>query len=711
MTGKSKNGKRLVFVVGGAAVLLTAAGLLLVQGRGPKAFDGNLLVITLDTTRADSLGAYGATDVRTPALDRLAREGVMFRNCVSPVPLTLPAHASLFTGRAPLGHQVRNNGRYALAPEETTLAERFKAGGWRTYAVIASYVLLGRFGLRQGFDVYDDSLDSYRLMNSYNTEIPADVVSGRFRTWLSEHRTDRFFAWIHFYDPHEPYAPPAAFRAPGGKGPRSLYQGEVEFMDHHVGVILDTLDSLGLRPGTLVVAVGDHGEAFGEHGEYGHTIFCYEENIRVPLIFSHGSSLPRGLVVEDRVGLIDVLPTILELYGLEAGKGIQGRSLVPHFRGRAKIPPPPIYVESQYGLEEMGWAPLTGMIDGDWKYLSLPRPELYDLRNDPGERENLHDARPDQAGRMKDRLASYASSQAGARAETGRGLTAEDLRGLESLGYVSSAARASPSNVDPKDGIVRNTRLSEFFRSLETAPLRDIGPATEGFLRGHDIERTPAFYSRLWRAYEKRKAGDKVLETLREAIDAFPSDIGFRMHLIQAYSVMKDHQAVVTHGLRLLEQDPGNSVAHILLADAYASLGDWDRAEASLERAMEIEPENVSLLIRYAEALLARRKIPDTLKVYETLITRPDILADHDFLFKMAMFFAQNGRDGRAAELMARCSRLKPSGKSFFYLAVFLDRLGEREAARDSMRAAFERHADELTPEQREAAAKFLRLR
>ena len=194
------------------------------------------------------------TDI--PHLDRLAREGIMFKNCSTPVPLTLPAHASLFTGRTPLAHQVRNNGRYALGSGESTLAERLKPAGFQSYAVIASYVLLGRFGLKQGFDEYDDSLDSYKIMNSYNTEITADAVSGRFRDWLSKHKEERFFAWVHFYDPHEPYAPPQEFRTGAEeKDPKSLYLGEVEFMDHHVGKILEDLKALGLLANTALKLV------------------------------------------------------------------------------------------------------------------------------------------------------------------------------------------------------------------------------------------------------------------------------------------------------------------------------------------------------------------------------------------------------------------------------------------------------------------------
>jgi arylsulfatase A-like enzyme/lipopolysaccharide biosynthesis regulator YciM len=708
MAGRART--TIFFGLGAVLLLAAAAGLLLFREGGRNPFDGNILVITLDTTRADSLGVYGGEGNRTPALDRLAREGVMFRNCLTPVPLTLPAHCSLFTGRTPLAHQVRNNGRYALAETELTLAERLKTSGWRSYAVIASYVLLGRFGLKQGFDEYDDSLDSYKIMNSYNTEITADAVSGRFRAWLAKHREERFFAWVHFYDPHEPYVPPVEYRRnPEEKDPKSLYLGEVEFMDHHVGLVLEELESLGLRGKTLVVVVGDHGEAFAEHGEKGHAIFCYEENVRVPLIFFHETLLPRNVVVENRVGLVDILPTILELAGFKRGNEIQGRSLVPYFRAGAKPPPPrPIYLESFFGFEEMGWAPLTGIVDGDWKYLSLPNPEIYDLLQDPGEKQNLHEMRPDLARRLKEQLAALVSSHTEIQRETGRALSAEDLRQLQSLGYISSSARRTPTNTDPKDGIILSTKMTEFFKILETAPLRDIDSEIEKILGEYGIEKSPVFYSRLWRLYEKRNERQKAVRTLEEAASVFPDDIGILMQLAHVYSVMKKYDSVISLGRQILDRDPVNSIAHILMADAYAALANPTGAEASLETALEIEPENVSLLIKYAEILITQQKDPEALGVYDILLTKDAVLGDHDFLYKLALFYSKNGRDRRAAELLERCSRLSPSGKYFFTLAVILARLEDYEAAKENMKIALERYTDGLTVEQRAQAERFL---
>ena len=703
--------KRVILVLGAVAILLAVATLVLFKSNRKIPFDGNLLVITLDTTRADSLGAYGGEGNHTPHLDQLAREGIMFKNCSTPVPLTLPAHASLFTGRNPLAHQVRNNARYALDPRESTLAERLKPAGFRSYAVIASYVLLGRFGLKQGFDEYDDSLDSYKIMNSYNTEITADVVSSRFRDWLSKHKEERFFAWVHFYDPHEPYAPPKEYRTgPEEKDPKRLYLGEVEFMDHHVGKILDDLKALGLLANTLLVVVGDHGEAFAEHGEKGHAIFCYEENLKVPLILFHETLLPKNVVVEERVSLIDILPTLLELYDLERGEDLQGRSLVPYFRPGAKTPPPrPLYMESLYGFEELGWAPLTGIVERDMKFISLPRPELYDLRRDPRESENLHETRPDLARGLKERLASFISSHAEFRSETKRELTAEDIRQLQSLGYISSSSGQPRNNRDPKDGLVRDAKLNEFFKALEHVPGRDIEGDIDRFLLDNGIDKSPALYARLWRLYEKRKDRDKVIEILREAMSAFPEDVGSQMQLAQVYSVMKKYDLVISHAQQILERDPANPVAHILMGDAYTALRDFGEAQASLENALKFEPENISLWIKYAELLITQEKFPEALKVYDVLITKEDILKDHEFLYKLALFYAKNGNDRQAEVLMERCCRLHPSGRYYFTQAVILSRLEDYEAAIKIMRVALERYADELSPDQRAQAEKLLR--
>jgi len=712
-TAKSGKKRRGGLFVGGAAVVLAAAAgtFLLLRGGGMKPFDGNILVITVDTTRADVLRANGGTENSAPNLDRLAREGVLFKNCRSHVPLTLPSHITLFTGRTPLAHQVRNNGRYALPPRETTLAERLQASGFQTYAVIASYVLLGRFGLNQGFSEYDDSLDSYKAMNSYNSEITADVVSARFRNWLGRHKDEKFFAWVHFYDPHEPYTPPKEFQpaAGGEKDPKKLYLGEVAFMDREIGKILDELKAQGVSDKTLIVVVGDHGEAFGEHREYGHVFFCYEPNVQVPLIFHHETLLPRNRTIEDPVGLTDIMPTLLELCGREEGEGLQGRSLVPYLRPKAgSLPPRPFYLESLYGAEENGWAPLTALVENGMKFISLPRMELYDLAADPAESRNLFNEKPAAARQMKDDLSAYLAAHTDAKSSAKRDMTAEDVRQLQALGYLASSSAAAAANMDPKDGMVLQARMDDFYKSLERDSGINLESAVDRFYRENGLARNQSMYGRVIRIYEQRKQADQVAGVLLKTIAEFPDYVGGRMHLLRTYTLQKKYDKVVTVARDVLELDPINSNAYILMGDAYWALGDLSGAQSSLENALKIEPENVSLRLKLAEILIARGNDPAALKAYDLLVAEEDILNDPKVIYKIALYYARNDRLRQAADLVERCCRLDPSGEHYFFLGILLFRLEDFDGATKAMRTALERYGSDLSPQQRAQAEKLV---
>jgi len=393
------------------AILLAACG----GGDGPVSADAagdgigalsgkNLLLVTIDTLRADRLGSYGDAAAHTPHLDALAAGGVRFADAYSPVPLTLPAHSVMFTGRHPFTTGVRVNGIHYLGDAERTLAERFQDAGYATGATISAYVMVSKFGLAQGFDSYEDSLTMDNVYRFY-AEIPADVAVGRFTTWLDRRGyvagrgpegegTDAagsgdepFFAWLHLYDPHQPYEPPGEWAERFADDP---YRGEIAFVDQQVGRLVEELKRRGLAGETAVVVTSDHGEAFGEHGEWGHGLLAYDETLRVPLIVHAPGPLASGRVVEDRVSLYDLFPTLTGLFGLEDAPVVPGRNLWGVLRpgGAAPLEPAPVYFETLAG-QEKGWAPLTGIIDGDHKYIDVPEPELYDLAVDPGETENL----------------------------------------------------------------------------------------------------------------------------------------------------------------------------------------------------------------------------------------------------------------------------------------------------------------------------------
>ena len=278
----------------------------------------NVVLVTLDTTRADHLGCYGDADARTPAIDGLATGGILFSQAATPAPLTLPAHASILTGLYPTYHGVRLNGTTALGPDRTTLAEVFSERGYRTGAFVGAFVVDGRWGLNQGFATYDDRFDlgKFKRLDLAAVQRPGNEVVDAALEWLNGRRDQPFFAWIHLYDPHSPYEPPEPFRTQhGARGLAGLYDGEIAFADQQVGRLVSWLETAGLTGRTIVVIAGDHGEGLGSHGEGTHGFFLYDYALHVPLIISTPFDQLRGGRVDDQVSLVDVFPTVLDAGG------------------------------------------------------------------------------------------------------------------------------------------------------------------------------------------------------------------------------------------------------------------------------------------------------------------------------------------------------------------------------------------------------------
>jgi arylsulfatase A-like enzyme len=423
---------------------LIAAALACGCGAEPR----SVLLVTIDTLRADHVGAYGYAAARTPTLDRLAAAGVRFEQAVSPAPITLVSHASLLTGKIPPRHGVRDNGAYRLRDEHVTLPERLRQAGFATGAFVGAYVLDAAFGLAQGFDVYDDRMTGERSGSIGYAERSAAAVADAASAWIRELPPEQsFFAWIHFYDPHANYTPPPGFAA---AFPGRPYDGEIAYADFHLGRVLEALASRPEHAETLVVVTSDHGESLGEHGEPTHTHFVYDATQRVPLILS-GPGVPRGAVVASQVRLIDVAPTVLDLLRLPPLEGTQGVSLVPVMRSGA-APPADAYVET-LAPRNMGWSPLVGLRSGGWKYIRAPRPELYELSEDPGERVNRISERSDEAARLRERLDAML----------------DEARRSHSTARVGSAwkrwatwrrAERAPTTRSPSTGSIRRTESS-----------------------------------------------------------------------------------------------------------------------------------------------------------------------------------------------------------------------------------------------------------
>ena len=433
----------------------------------------NLLLLTLDTTRPDRLGCYGSATGATPRLDALAARGARFEEAVAPVALTRPSHATLLTGLEPRQHGVWSNGPYRLEPGFTTIAERLAERGFSTAAVASSFVLGRSFGLDQGFARYDDAFAEVPGADPEKTADAAEMIAS---SWIGGNALPPpFFLWVHFYDPHDPYVAPEPHASRFRSDP---YTGEVAFMDAAIGRLVDALDAGGLAAQTLVVAVADHGEGLGEHGEPTHGYFLYDSTLRVPLVLA-GPGVPPGLVVSGSVTLADLAPTLLEAVGLEPGPGVAGRSFWSELP-RGRVGARPALLENPAIHRQFGWAELAALRADGWKWIAAPIPELYDLTTDPGELRNLADSEAARAALLRDRLARM---RAGPPAPgQARGLSPEQEERLAALGYVSSGAHDSDLSSGPDAKSVASVipdveRLIEARRADRTPEIRSCADA------------------------------------------------------------------------------------------------------------------------------------------------------------------------------------------------------------------------------------------
>jgi choline-sulfatase len=425
----------------------------------------NLLLITLDTTRADRLGCYGYAKARTPVLDSLAARGLRFTDAITTTPLTLPSHATIFTGLYPPNHGVRTNSEDQLSPTPVTLAEQLRDTGYDTAAFVSAFVVDARFGLNQGFALYDDAVATATgpAFPAHTLERSAQAVTDAARAWFQRRASDKpFFAWVHYFDAHAPYAPPAPFAA---QFAGHLYDGELAAIDAQLGRLLHTVAEQGQRDRTIVLVVGDHGESLGEHDETTHSVFLYEAVMRVPLLLAAPDLIAEPAVIADRVvSTADILPTVLDLLGLDDARARDGVSLLRHAPTASRA----VYMESLFPYLEYGWAPLFGLRRLHDKYLLAPRPEYYDLRADPGETTDVFPTATGTSQHARDELATALSAQLrqwpslDAVATATNTPSPETIERLRSLGYIGEAGpTGTTERADPKDMVTSATTLQQ----------------------------------------------------------------------------------------------------------------------------------------------------------------------------------------------------------------------------------------------------------
>ena len=634
----------------------------------------NVLLVTLDTTRADRLGCYGYPRARTPNLDGLASAGVRFENAYSQVPLTTPSHSSLLTGTYPLYHQVHNNGSYALRAEVTTLAEVLKGQGFQTAAFVGSFTVDSRFGLDQGFDVYDDKFMEGQAFKPLNAERKAEKVYAPFRSWLDRSGERPFFCWVHFYDPHIPYDPPAPYSIDFADSP---YDGEIAYMDHYVGQVTAALREKNLLARTLIVLAGDHGEAFGEKVETGHGVFLYDGTLRVPLIFSAEGHLPKGAVIRPRVRLIDIVPSILDMLGFPPPKEVQGTSLLPYISGREKRSLDS-YVETYFPRENYGWSELVGLIEGDWKYIQAPKPELYNLKSDPQENENAIGREGSLAQALRKRLEETIARSSSGLASARRELTSEEREQLRSLGYADRTAGAPSGPLpDPKD-MVEELRISQRAETLELEG--NIAEAAKVYAQILERDpRAPVNYVNLALVQAKMDQFDEAIRTLQRGIETIPGSLILLSRQAHTYMVMGRLQKSLDAWQAVLVIDPVYFDALLASGWILDLMGKKEEARGFLEKALAVEPENKFLRKTYALNLATSGNLKESIAVYERL--RQDFPADPEVLQDLGIAYGYAGDINKAIEVLKEAVNIRPSPVAYYNLTVALKKVGNIKEA------------------------------
>lgn len=664
-------------------------------GAAPRPERPNVVLITLDTTRADRIGAYGYAAAATPHLDRLARDGVRFAQALSPVPLTLPAHASVMTGRNPYGHGVRNNGYFVLGTDVPTLAERFAAAGYDTAAFVSSFVLDRQFGLARGFAHYDDALDPPRgTGNSLELERRGDRTVAAASAWLAARVSapdTPYFLWVHLYDAHEPYDPPAAFRSRF----EHRYDGEIAFQDALVGDLLARI-GYGAPRTPLVVVAGDHGESLGDHGESTHGLFVYDSALRVPLIIAWpGVLAPR--VVAPAVTLADVAPTVTALASLPPLADIHGESLAPVLDGEAGAPRG-LYAETYFPQFFMGWAPLRSIRDGRWKYIDAPEPELYDVDADPGETTNRATLDTAAARGLRRRLEDTVR---GMEPPSAAPLSDDAQRKLTALGYVSTAAppadAAGPAR-DPKRMVGVFERLTGANRALaEGRPAEAAGIAREVVASddGNHFARLV-----LGRAQLAMGASGAAIDTLRAYLAAVPGSADAHHWIALAHLRLGDRARALAEEDAALALDPRHGAARALRAGLLFSAGRKDEGVQSLADAVRADPLNHTLRVAYADLLADAGRAGDAEAEYRrVLAVHPGDVGAH---LGLGLLLARSDRLEAAIVELSQVLDLVPADdEARFERAVAYERLGRHAEARDE----YERlEAPDTRPDIRQAA-------
>ncbi len=666
----------------------------------------NVLILTLDTTRADRLGCYGHAAAHTPHLDAFAAErAVRFDQAITAAPITLPSHTTIMSGTYPVFHGVHDNDGFIVDEELTTLAEILAGHGLTTGAVVAAYPLHSQFNLDQGFESYNDDftedwtkaeLEARTPMSFGFIERTADQVNLAALRWLEDHGDGQFFLWMHYFDPHQAYQPPAPYDSQIS----DPYDGEIAFVDENFGALLEYLEQRDLLERTVVIVVGDHGESLYDHGEPSHASYVYDPTMRVPFLLAAPGISLAGRVVERQVRTIDIAPTVLDLLGIEAHADMQGVSLVPDLHGAGEQRSTPALLEAHYTQYHYGWAPLRALRTDGFKYVLAPRAELYDLTEDPAELYNLASTRPEllgeMAGEIDDLAARLTASDLGR--STAVDVDAEVRDRLAALGYLTGGGAAKRGSPFPT-----RDELAEMVNPVEhPLMLRFVNNAGEK-LRHMRYEESvqlarqglaidpdnPRLQQILGRGLLGLRQLEQAVVALDRAAELNPSDAAPHALLGRTYfhlGRLEESLASLLVSIRL-ERDRTDVLE--LLGTVQGLLGETEEAIDAFERVVALDESNWSAHMRLGGALADAGRLEDARSAFQEALRLNPYSAD--VLNRIGVFYTRLGEVEFATRALRQAVQIEPDREMFrVHLADALLMAGGQEEARAHLEAAVE---------------------
>ncbi len=661
----------------------------------------NIILFTIDTLRADHLECYGYDLVKTPNINRLATEGILFEHNITQAPLTLPSHSSIFTGTSPLYHGVRDNGGFYLEESQITLAEVLKNRGYSTAAFVAAFVLDSRWGLDQGFDYYFDNFDltKYKTISLDSVQRRGDEVLAETYKWLEKNSKNKFFAWIHLYDPHTPYDPPEPYKTQYKGRYFGLYDGEIAYVDQLISEFRSFIEEKNLLDKTLIILTADHGESLGEHKESAHGFFIYDSDVRIPLIIRFPEKKFQGSVIPNQVRSIDIMPTILDMLGEKVPESVQGESFLPFILGKQGGEDFLAYSETYWPKFHYGWSELKSLRKGQYKFIDAPKPELYDLLEDPGEINNIVNNKPTLGHEMKRELETLIDSYSaeGIEEAVPKQIDNDSLIKLQALGYIGSFHTSSKQKgkklEDPKDKIelyneIKNAQFLVTEEKMEQAEnkIKNVLTKDESVLEARYI---------LGNIYSKQEKYEEAIEEYKKALAVNPDYYDATWGLALAYKKMKDYDKAIVGFERLIDLNPKDTKSYWHLGEIYLDKGALDKALSYLKTCVEIDPEAPAYHNKLGAVYIKKEMYDMAEKEIEIALSIERSIPLLNAHFNMALIHEARGEFNQAVLEYKKEQETSPHNhKPDFNLGLLYTKTGDLDKAINEFESCIEKNEE-----------------